>query len=153
MRSKWYIYIYIYIHIYIYIYIYIYIIFYKIYPLGLEIIILNNISLSKDFWSFNYGVHISIKITSNFFLRCFCEGAEYRTFHFNTCSMFLLMCWTGFDFWSGFLCSDQQDLQEYISLILIRILWCGYFYVALIIDGIFEKVMQINRIIFFLNLF
>ena len=59
-----------------------YIIFYNIYPLGHEIIIsiknkvipfLNNITLSKDFWSLRDGLYNAIKIALKFFIRCFCE--------------------------------------------------------------------------------
>ena len=67
---------------------------------------LNNISLSKDFWSFCDGLYNAIKIASKFFLRCFCEGAGHKIFQLNTWSIFLLMCSAGSDLWSGLLCSD-----------------------------------------------
>ena len=36
---------------------------------------LNNIRVSKDFWSFRDGLYNAIKITSKFFFRYLCEGA------------------------------------------------------------------------------
>ena len=95
-----------------------YLIFYKIYPLGHEIIIsiknqvipfLNNISLSKDFRSFSDGLYNTRKIASRFILRRFCEGLGHKISHLNTCSIFLLMFSAGSDFWSGLLCSDQWE--------------------------------------------
>ena len=86
-------------------------IFYNIYPLGHYVNIsiknqvipfLNNISLSKDFWSFSDGLYNTIKTASKFFLTCFCEGAGHKIFQLNTWSIFPLMCSAGSNLWSDY---------------------------------------------------
>ena len=69
---------------------------------------LNNISLSKDFWWFSYGLYNAIKIASKFFLRCFCEGAGHKFLHLSTWSIFLLMCSASSNLGSRLLSSDQR---------------------------------------------